>query len=426
MYINYFYINFPILFRCNYFFSFKLLLISLIVLLTFNLTAFADDKFPINTSIFGTLGISKSNYDDAYFRSKITLPKGVDGSWSYNNDSNIGIQISYEPSDKFSATIQVLSELNVNDNYNPSVEWGYLSYSPNESLKIRLGRTKFPTFMASDYSDVGFAYLPVRMPHDIYSLVPFSGVDGIDLIYDTNIGKTYLQLEALAAKRDFDIYNEGLEKTSYELNDAFGLRVTLKRRGWTISAGYLQGRMKVDAPELEVLVPLLRSVAPINPEFGVLADELDDNGKTSFTSLGLQYNDYRITFSGEYVQRRWDVNMNVSDTDAYYLLAGYHLGKWTPYTFYSRSNNKSDIPLDSYPTSGPLAPLTFAVTDLFSQFMRDGSTKCIGIRYDILDNVAIKAQYEKIEPGASLLLQKNGKPLPDKIDLFSLAISFVY
>ena len=175
--------------------------------------------------------------------------------------------------------------------------------------------------------------------------------------------------------------------------------------------------MKADIPDLDILITQLRSVAPLYPEFGVLADELDDEGRTSFTSLGLQYSDNRF--------RRWDFNMNVSDTDAYYLLAGYHFGKWTPYAFYSRSINKSDLPLDSYPTSGPLAPLTYEL-NVYGQFMHDGKTKCVGIRYDVLENLAIKAQFEKIEPGASLYISKNGKPYPDKVDLFSLALSFVY
>jgi hypothetical protein len=405
---------------------FKLLFISFLGLLSFTFNAFAIEDLLISASVFGTLGIAKSSDNDVEFRSRTTLPRGVDDSWSFENDSKLGVQVSFEPSDKFSATVQALTELNVDDDYKPSVEWAYLTYSPNENLKFRLGRTVFPTFMASDYVNVGFAYLPVRMPHDVYSLVPFSGIDGIDVIYDTNIGKTYLQIQALAAQRDFDIYNEGPEKTAYELRDGYGLRVTLKRGNWTASAGYLRGRLEVDAPELAILAPLLRSAALFYPEFGVLADELDDEGKTSFTSFGLQYSDDRFTISGEYVQRRWDVNMNVSDTDAYYILAGYYFGKWTPYAFYSRSKNKSDIPLDSYPTSGPFAPLTSAVNELFSPLMGDGSTKCIGIRYDLLENLAIKAQYEKIELGASLYLKKNGQPVPDDIDLYSLAVSFVY
>ena len=184
--------------------------------------------------------------------------------------------------------------------------------------------------------------------------------------------------------------------------------------------------MKVDVPEIQELAGLLNSVAPIYPGFGVLADELDDDGRTSFTSFGVQYNGSRFTFSGEYVQRRWDVNMNVSDTDAYYLLAGYHFGKWTPYVFYSRSKNKSDIPLDSYPTSGPLAPITAVVNEFFGPIIGDGNTKRIGVRYDLLENVAIKAQYERIDLGASQYLKKNGQPVPDEIDLYSLALSFVY
>ena len=404
----------------------SVLLLALVALFSYAPNALAIEGLPISVEAFGTLGLAKSNSDDAYFRNSYIQAKGVDDSWSHNIDSNLGIQVSLEPSEKFSATIQSLLEMDADGNFEPNLEWCYLAYKPNENLSIRVGRTKFPTFMASDYSSVGFAYLPLRLPQDVYSLVPFSGVDGIDIIYETNIGSYYLQAQGLAAKRNFDIYNDARGKTHYELSDVLGFRLSLTRGNWTLSAGYLRGEMKTDVPEIQELAQALRPVAPLFPPFGELADELSNDGKTSFTSLGLQYSGYRFSFTGEYVQRRWDINMNVTDTNAYYLLAGYRFGKWTPYASYSESHNKSDMPINSYPTSGPLAPLTAAIDLMFGPLLGDSRTKAIGLRYDLLEKVAIKVQYEKIDRGATLFLSKDNKPLPDEIKLLSVALSFVY
>jgi len=290
-----------------------------------------------------------------------------------------------------------------------------------------VGRTVFPTFIASDYSNVSFTYLPVRMPQDVYSLVPFQGVDGIDFIYDTNIGETYLQFQGLIAQRDFKIFiDEGIGEAAYELKNTHSLRATLRHGNWSASAGYLKGKMTVDAPEVQELAVYLESVTDIFPVFTGLANGLSNEGEISFSSFGIQYNSYQVSFSSEYVQRRWDVNLNVSDTDAFYLMAGYHAGKWTPYTFYSNSKNKSKIPLSSYPTEEPAAPITLAISELFSSLLGDGNTKAIGVRYDFLENLAIKAQFERIDVGAQLFLEKEGQPVQENINLASLALSFVY
>ncbi|GAA0859609.1 porin [Aliiglaciecola litoralis] len=389
--------------------------------------AVADEESPISTSVFGTLGVAKSNNNDFYFRSRTTLPEGIDNSWSFHNDSNLGIQLTYEPSEKFSATILALAQLNESDDYGPLIEWAYLTYSPNENLKIRVGRTVFPTFIASDYSSVSFTYLPVRLPQDVYSLIPFQGVDGIDFIYDTNIGETYLQFQGLIAQRDFEIFNDGgIGETDYELENTHSLRATLRHGNWSVSAGYLKGDMKVDVPEVQELAVFLKSVTNIFPVFSSLANGLSSEGEIRFSSFGIQYSSYRVTFSSEYVQRRWDINLNVSDNDAYYLMGGYHIGKWTPYAFYSNSKNKSKIPLSSYPTEGPAAPITFALGEFFSPLLGDGNTKGIGLRYDFLENLAIKAQFERINVGAQLFLKKEGQPVPESVNLASLALSFVY
>lgn len=395
-------------------------------LLTFTCNTFAIESLPLEASFFGTLGLAKSSNDDILFRSRVALPRGAGDNWSFENDSKFGTQLSFEPSETFSATIQALAELNSDDTYTPSVEWAYFTYRPREYVKFRLGRTVFPTFTASDYSNVDFAFLPIRMPHDVYSLVPFPGLDGIDVIFNTNISRTYLQIQALAGQRDFSIYNNGVESTAYELRDGYGLRFSWRRGEWSGGAGYLQGTMSVDAPEVLALANVLNAVAGTYPEFGVLADEINNVGKLIIRSLDVHYTGYRFSFSGEYVQRRWNVNMNVSDADAYYVMGGYNFGKWTPYAFYSDSQNKGELPLDTYPTVGPLAPLTATLNSLFGPIAADGSTRCIGLRYDILENLAVKTQFERIEPGASLYLQKNGQPVPQHINLYSVALSFVY
>ena len=86
----------------------SLLLFALVALFSYTPNALAVEGLPFSMEAFGTLGLAKSNSDDAYFRNSYIQAKGVDDSWSHNIDSNLGIQVSLEPSEKFSATIQSL------------------------------------------------------------------------------------------------------------------------------------------------------------------------------------------------------------------------------------------------------------------------------------------------------------------------------
>ena len=87
----------------------KLLFVFVAGLLTFTCQTFANDNLPIEASFFGTLGVTKSSSNDIFFRSRLALPRGVGDRWFFENDSKLGTQLSFAPSEKFSATVQALT-----------------------------------------------------------------------------------------------------------------------------------------------------------------------------------------------------------------------------------------------------------------------------------------------------------------------------
>lgn len=79
---------------------------------------------------FGTLGVVGSDNDRVDFVNNAAQPNGAGHTrdWSASVDSRIGVQLTYLPSDKFSAVLQVTAEQEYDNTWDPDVEWAFLQY----------------------------------------------------------------------------------------------------------------------------------------------------------------------------------------------------------------------------------------------------------------------------------------------------------
>lgn len=97
-----------------------------------------------------------------------------DQSW-LNPESRFGVQAIVPLSESTRVTTQVVAR--GVDNYQPKVEWLYLTHDLGADTNVQVGKMRVPVYLYSDKMDVGFAFPWVRMPSDAYSLdsVNFSG-----------------------------------------------------------------------------------------------------------------------------------------------------------------------------------------------------------------------------------------------------------
>ena len=105
---------------------------------------------------------------------------------SHRELSRVGLQFDARINDKTSAVIQILGQ--AGDNYDAEVQWAYLDYELLPGLHWRGGRLVLPTFMHSQYLNVGYAYHWASLPAEIYGTVPFDTFDGMDLTWSFNTG----------------------------------------------------------------------------------------------------------------------------------------------------------------------------------------------------------------------------------------------
>jgi hypothetical protein len=83
-------------------------------------------------------------------------------------ETRLGIQLTADLNEQTNLTSQVMFR-GANE-YEPEMEWLYITHYPMDNLDIQAGRMRMPVYQYSEYMDVGFAFPWVRIPSDAYSL----------------------------------------------------------------------------------------------------------------------------------------------------------------------------------------------------------------------------------------------------------------
>lgn len=147
--------------------------------LGFGLAGAAQADEPVfSVSGYGTLAWTQMSGDNAQYRVGTAEPNGAGHAGSGETDSKLGVQIIARPTDKFSATLHLLSKKNEHNNFNPRVEWAYGKYDLTPDVSLRAGRLALPGFVLSDYLNVGYSMTPVRGPVEVYAQLPISPLTG--------------------------------------------------------------------------------------------------------------------------------------------------------------------------------------------------------------------------------------------------------
>jgi len=415
---------------------------------------FEESSFKL--SAFGTLGAVHTNTDksEAQFTSSTNLQHaGASNSgWEGTVDSKIGAQAVYRLNPNWSATLQVLSKKGPDNTFFPKTEWAYLKYEPTRNLAFKVGRIRLPTFMLSDSLDVGYSQHWVRPPVEVYAQLPFGTADGIDMVYRMNLGDTVLTLQPLygnlSAKVVTPPVQEGKDK------DVLGLNATLEVGNLTLRAGSFKGRLifpveeNGENPIAAAVDSLSTGFAPFltpaqRTAYSELANQLRARSVNSyFSGVGAIYDNGSLLVQSEYTVRNGGTDA-VKSSNAWYLTTGYHLGKWMPYATYAdlrvTTPTSYTDPLNTIISNTPV-PLVGSpgVSDLVTALRQSGysnqHTFSLGVRYDVIKNIALKAQFDHITTsgpsGATRGLFINTSPGfnagSNSVNVFSIAADFVF
>jgi len=337
----------------------------------------AADGPEFKFSGFGTVGAVKTDTDEAQYRANLRQNKGADKSVDFGVDSLLGLQGDVKFNDTFSAVGQLLTSRRDGSD-GPVIEWLYGQAQLPAGFKLKLGRMVLPTFMISDSRSVGYAAHWLRAPADVYGLYPSSSFDGGQLQYGTTLGAVNLtaQLSANTAKSTLFVNNAYMELKAPRL---LSLNLVAEAGNWSMRLGQTQA---YDS-EVEGLAPKTRD---------------------TFSGIGAQYDNGTLLVMSEYATRRQ--GNSFFESDSWYASAGWRFGAWMPYATVSRYTPKG----------------------LFFMGAPDNKLTAVGLRWDLMKNVALKFQADAVRNGTVNFLSSSPSFLasPPTVHVYSVAADFVF
>lgn len=409
--------------------SIKLTCIALLATALHTASASADEfKAPMfSFNGFGTLGVVHSSEDQADFTSSVLKPNGAGYShaWSADVDSLVGVQATANLSPKLSSVLQVISEQNYDNTYRPHVEWANIKYQFTPDFSVRVGRTVLPTFLFSGTRKVAYTYPWVRPPLEVYSRVPTTAGDGVDVQYRVHIGDFTNTMKANYGSSKQTLPDDGTVKAQ----QAWGVTYSVEYHATTVHLAYQRPTLTIDSVK-----PLFDAFKQFGPEGITLADKYNaDKKPLSIIVAGVTYDPGKWFVTAELALT--ENRSFLGNGTGWYASGGYRLGKFTPYLMYSEAtaDNLSDtgLNLSTLPPSliGPATGLNAALNSLLSKKLVQ-NTLSIGGRWDFMTDTALKLQYDhtRIGTGSSGVLcnRQPGYQSGGKVNVFSATIDFVF
>ncbi len=400
----------------------------------------AQDNSLFRVSGFGTLGATHFSRDDIDFGGGPNVQKGAGRSESTSLavDSKLGLQMRLTPTANLEATLQTMVRKTPRDDWNPSIDWANVKYSFTENVAVRIGRIGHPFFLLSDYRQVNYANLTLRPPVEVYNLVPVNSSDVIEGLFTLPLAGGQLNLQAGIGQVRAEVIPSLPAQRKYDKADIDELayvNATYENGPWTLRVGRTEGKLSYDAlsARQQIFTPLGR--------FGATGAAIRDaweirDARSSFTGIGGTYDAGRFVFTGEYVMLRSERAFN--DTDAWSLLGGYRIGKFTPYLSYAAAKTRNRIEVsDVAPRLAPLLGATTAsalqagIQSLANNSVRDQETVSLGVRWDVYKNMALKAQFDRVtpkSPGSQGFLINRSSDYPTRAagNVFAVSLDFVF
>lgn len=360
---------------------------------------------------FGTLGMARTTSNDAEFVRDLSQPTGVRKKWDGRLDSLLGLQANWQISPQLEAVVQGVSRYRFDQSFTPEIAWAYLKYDPTPLFSLRAGRLGTEFFMMADSRLVGYSFMTVRPPGDFFWYLPFYSIDGADAVATLPLGDSVLRGKLYYGVSDGNV---PLADKQWKIDGSAmtGGFVDYQTGAWLLRLSYANIRFRSNLPVNDVLSAYLPAA---------LAQEgaahlTTANTRSHYYSIGAMYD--RGPWQLQLMLNRCEQGSEAfQSSTSGYALAGYRIGPVTPYLGYSRVSSD---------TRG--RTLNPVVASIMADSHADQQTTIVGARWDVVRNVALKAQWDAIRgESASILPYRKETPAWNgKMDVFSLTMDFIF
>jgi hypothetical protein len=383
---------------------------------------------------FGTLAGIGTDTKRLGFRRDFTQDASATRDWTWDIDSRLGVQLDLDFRNPFHIAVQWVARNHAGNFFEQNLEWAFLRWRPNDTLDLRLGRIGADAFMLSDYRNVGYAYPWMRPPHEYYAtLIPYH-FDGGDITW-----RLPLEDDSLLTLKGSVGYSLTQVESPYTGNPPddmnlfmFAGNLTYESGDWRTHLGYVQAEALSDIPYQGVSAILQNPlVSLLWPEAHNLAGRLSIQGKQlHYGTLGVAYDDglWQVQSEASYIGSS---NLPVmTNMLAGYLSVGRRFGHLTVYGLYGFGESL-DAPEK---LADPLAPvpalldLKDAAENLLNYARVDQQSASLGLRWDVYENIALKAQWSHFWLGrhGTFLWTNPEPPTPLNVNVWSMGVDFVF
>ncbi|SEO09048.1 porin [Duganella sp. CF517] len=362
----------------------------LAALATGHVHAGALDSGDLTISGFGTVGVAKSNTDDVRFV-RYNQAEGVGDGVRLGLDTNLGLQASYKINDWLSTTGQVLTRKGPRAGFTTDLTWAFVKARINDEFSVRAGRLALPTFLISEYQNVGYANTMMRPPIEMYGQVPIESHDGVDLIYQRAFGELNLSVQPYLGVSRGKLY--AANQLSTYRAPSRGIAVSGEYGPFVVRGAHMAVELHNDAAGFSAIAAGLRAAG--YPQ--TASDFILHGQRITFTSIGATMDWNNIVLQTEYAQRRPKDPSIVAGSNSWYAMAGYRVGKLLPY--YTHAAYHTTGTTLSMPAGLSRAtPLGATVAGILGPV--EQSSDQVGVRWDFSKGMALKLQADRVKPKA--------------------------
>lgn len=378
---------------------------------------------------FSTAAYSQSdtNLADVAYTSQ---PDGIDKGGTFETDSKLGLQVTARFNEMFSATVQGVAYADLTGDWEPHLDWAYVRAQATQSLSLRAGYLRAPTFMYSDSVFIGYANVWVRPPLEVYNLSPVYQIRGVDATYRAQLGAFTVSVNPYYGDSEIETENSNIDVPHW-----MGLATTVNYGSFQARVGYNRIELETDLNQLSALTdPLL--AAPANVCGGcanVAHDLLIGDSKVSTFNIGVQYDDGSHFLASEFVKANSDGGEYfVPDRHAAYLTYGYRIGNLMPYATIAGMRRETPLSTDAIPAVGAFAPLSAGVNGVIaSQGTTDQDSYSVGVRYElpsfsVVKGALVKLQFDHIDAEGRGNLNNVQPGFDGKLDMVSASFDVIF
>ncbi|MDE2339407.1 MAG: hypothetical protein KGL14_09025 [Gammaproteobacteria bacterium] len=384
------------------------------------------DTSALHWNAFGTLGAVYQNSRGLAFRRDLGQGRGARaGEVDFGTDSVLGAQLTGHTDFGLSAEVQGVMRRDATGRWRPRLSRAFLRYEPSPAWMLRAGRIGLSIYLLGDALDVGYAYLTVRPPPEVYGILANADFDGADVTYSRALGAALIRLRAFGGQIPFRFATANGGVIDFSNNNMFGL-----------SADYLDGDWET---RLAVVRLSQRSAAPFTGlAAGLEATAVPQAVLLAGSLLRTPQNTYAVEAGTNYTGRhlratavlvRFDSPNPVGPNEnTGYVLLGWQVKDVTPFAVFSVAENFGQARPTGLPPLSVFAPLIAGAAQAQTFFQTTQRDLALGARYDFAPHMDFKVQLDHVWLAHSALIFDANVPPPnrDSMTVASLAVDFAF